>query len=99
MLTPTLGLLRRLAFRHLATRQLWRTLTNALHGTHLRIAPGLTAQTAADILYALASPQTHQLLRRHCSWDTQRYRTGPTNAVTEQLLTRQVRIDPPASGL
>jgi len=68
-----------------ATRQLWRTLTGTLHDSGA-LRPGLTAQTAADILYALASPQTHQLLRRHCSWTTQRYRTWLTNAVTEQLL-------------
>jgi len=68
-----------------ATRQLWRTLTIALHDTGA-LRRGLTAQTAADILYALASPQTHQLLRRHCSWTTQRYRTWLTSAVTEQLL-------------
>ncbi len=68
-----------------ATRQLWRTLTRALHDTGA-LRPGLTAQAAADILYALASPHTHQLLRRHCSWTTQRYRTWLTNAATGQLL-------------
>jgi len=71
-----------------ATRQLRHTLTSALHDTGA-LRPGLTAQTAADILYALASPQTHQLLRRHCSWTTQRYRTWLTNAVTEQLLANR----------
>jgi hypothetical protein len=68
-----------------ATRQLWRALANALHDAGV-LRPSLTAQTAADILYALASPQTRQLLRRHCSWTTQRYRTWLINAVTEQLL-------------
>ena len=46
----------------------------------------LSAQTAADILYALASPQTHQLLRRHCDWSIEQYRTWLANAVTQQLL-------------
>jgi AcrR family transcriptional regulator len=68
-----------------ATRQLWRTLTRTLHDA-AALRPGLSAQTAADILYALASPQTHQLLRRHCEWSTEQYRTWLTKVVTEQLL-------------
>jgi len=68
-----------------ATRQLWLTLTQALHDTGA-LRPGLTAQAAADILYALASPHTHQLLRRHCRWTAQRYRTWLTRAVTQELL-------------
>jgi AcrR family transcriptional regulator len=68
-----------------ATRQLWRTLTRALNDAGA-LRPGLTAQTAADILYALASPHTHQLLRRHCNWTTRRYRTWLVNAVTQQVL-------------
>jgi AcrR family transcriptional regulator len=68
-----------------ATRQLWRTLTDALHDAGA-LRPGMTAQTAADILYALASPHTHQLLRRHCNWTAQRYRTWLIDAVSQQLL-------------
>lgn len=68
-----------------ATRQLWRTLTGTLHDAGA-LRPGLTAQTAADLLYALASPHTHQLLRRHCGWTTEQYRTWLTDAVTQQLL-------------
>jgi hypothetical protein len=68
-----------------ATRQLWRTLTQRLHDNGA-LRAGLTAQTAADILYALASPHVYQLLRRHCRWTTQRYRTWLTNAVSQQLL-------------
>lgn len=74
----------------LATRQLWRSLTQTLHDTGA-LRPGLTAQTAADILYALASPHTYQLLRRHCHWTTQRYRTWLTEAVTQQLLRNQIK--------
>jgi hypothetical protein len=68
-----------------ATRQLWRTLTQTLHDVGA-LRPGLTAQRAADILCTLASPHTHQLLRRHCRWTTQRYHTWLTNAATQQLL-------------
>ncbi|HEY0531970.1 MAG TPA: helix-turn-helix domain-containing protein [Actinoplanes sp.] len=68
-----------------ATRQLWRTLTQVLHNQGA-LRPGLTAPTAADILYALASPHTHQLPRRHCQWSPQRYRTWLTGAAIQQLL-------------
>lgn len=68
-----------------ATQQLWRTLTQTLHDAGA-LRPGLTAQTAADILYALASPHTHQLLRRHRRWTRQRYHAWLTSAVTQQLL-------------
>lgn len=68
-----------------ATRQLWRTLGQALHDAGA-LRPGLTEQTAGDILYALASPHTHQLLRRHCGWTTERYHAWLTDAVTQQLL-------------
>jgi hypothetical protein len=68
-----------------ATRKLWRALTQVLHDTGA-LRPGLTAQAAADILYALASPHTHQLLRRHCHWTTQRYHSWLTRIVTQELL-------------
>ncbi|MFG2043845.1 hypothetical protein [Dactylosporangium sp. NPDC048998] len=68
-----------------ATRQLWLTLTQALHNEGA-LRAGLSAQTATDILYALASPHTHQLLRRHCRWSLQQYRTWLTGAATQQLL-------------
>jgi AcrR family transcriptional regulator len=68
-----------------ATHQLWLNLTQTLHHMGaLRI--GLTAQTAADILYALASPHVHQLLRRHRNWTRQRYHTWLAEAVTHELL-------------
>jgi AcrR family transcriptional regulator len=68
-----------------ATRQLWLKLTQTLH--HMgALRTGLTPQTAADILYALASPQVHQLLRRHRNWTRQRYHTWLAEAVTHQLL-------------
>ena len=66
-----------------ATRAFWHTLTESLRD---RLRPGLTAQTAADILFALCSPHMHNLLRRHCGWSAQRYRTWLTETATHQLL-------------
>lgn len=68
-----------------ATHQLWLNLTQTLHDTSA-LRTGLTAQAAADILYALASPQVHQLLRRHRNWTTKRYHTWLAEAVIQQLL-------------
>ncbi|WP_433063281.1 TetR/AcrR family transcriptional regulator [Dactylosporangium sp. CS-033363] len=70
-----------------ATRAVWLTLTQSLHDAG-ELRAGLSAQEAADILYALASPHTHQLLRRHCRWTPQRYRTWLTETATQQLLRR-----------
>jgi AcrR family transcriptional regulator len=75
-----------------ASHQLWLTLTRTLHDAGA-LRTGLTAQTAADILYALASPHTHQLLRRHRGWTTQRYHTWLIDAVTQQLLPRGLPSD------
>jgi hypothetical protein len=73
------------------------TSCSCIHAGALR--PGLTAQTAADILYALASPHTHQLLRRYCNWTRRRYRTWLVNVVTQQLLPdRLVGGEHPAVG-
>lgn len=44
----------------------------AAHGL---LAAGTHPADAADQLHALASPQVHQLLRRHSGWDAGRYRT------------------------
>ncbi|HEX5142516.1 MAG TPA: helix-turn-helix domain-containing protein [Mycobacterium sp.] len=70
----------------LATRELWRALAQTLHDTG-KLQSGLTPQAAADILYALASPHTYQLLRRHCRWPRRRYQTWLTGIVTQQLLS------------
>jgi AcrR family transcriptional regulator len=69
-----------------ATRRLWLTLTQALQDQGA-LRPGLTAQAAADILYALASPHTHQLLRRRCQWSLEQYRTWLAGTATQQLLS------------
>lgn len=68
----------------------------ATHGVHLALAetlhtrgalrPGLDPTTAADILYALLSPHTHQLLRRHRGWTADRYRTWMSETITRELI-------------
>jgi len=68
-----------------ATRRLWLALTRTLHEAGA-LRPGLTAQTAADILYALASPHVHQLLRRHRGWSRRRYQAWLAQTVKDQLL-------------
>lgn len=68
-----------------ANHQLWLTLTQTLHNMDA-LRTGLTAQSAADILFALASPHVHQLLRRHRKWSPQRFHAWLTEVVTEQLL-------------
>jgi AcrR family transcriptional regulator len=55
--------------------------------------PGLTATTAADILYTLTSPHLHQLLRRHRRWSSHRYRAWLLTTLEHQLLA------PPQSTL
>ncbi len=46
----------------------------------------LTPTGAADVLYALGSPFTHHLLRRHRRWSSRRYRAWLLTSLTEQLL-------------
>lgn len=50
------------------------------------LRPDLTAAAAADVLYALASPHVHQLLRKHRQWSTVRYRTWLTGTLVRELL-------------
>ncbi|MFJ9899424.1 TetR/AcrR family transcriptional regulator [Streptomyces sp. NPDC091280] len=68
----------------------------ATYGVHLALAaaleergalrPGLDARTAADTLYALASPHMHQLLRRHRGWTREAYRTWLRRMLIAELL-------------
>lgn len=46
----------------------------------------LTPPDAADVMYALASPFTHQLLRRDRRWSSRRYRRWLLTTLTEQLM-------------
>lgn len=67
----------------------------ATHAVHLEftralekrgfLRSGLDATTAADIVFALASPHTHALLRKHCGWSRRQYRDW-----LEALLAREV---------
>ncbi len=52
---------------------------------------GLDATTAADLMYALASPHMHQLLRRHRRWSANRYRTWLTETLQHELLATRDR--------
>nr|WSY49564.1 TetR/AcrR family transcriptional regulator [Streptomyces sp. NBC_00886] len=68
----------------------------ATYGVHLALTtaleergslrPGLDARTAADTLYALASPHMHQLLRRHRGWTRDVYRAWLRRALIAELL-------------
>jgi AcrR family transcriptional regulator len=68
-----------------ATHQVHLTLTTALDRRGA-LRDGLDPVVAADILYALASPHMHQLLRRHRRWSFAAYRTWLENAAVHELL-------------
>jgi len=70
----------------------------ATYAAHLAVArhlaslgalrTGLSPADAADVMYALASPFTHQLLRRDRRWSSRRYRRWLVTTLTTQLLPR-----------
>lgn len=68
-----------------ATHRVHLALTTALHQRGA-LRDGLDPITAADTLYALASPHLHQLLRRHRGWTAERYTTWLENAAIRELL-------------
>jgi AcrR family transcriptional regulator len=68
-----------------ATLGVHLALTSRLAGRGA-LRAGVDAATAADILYALASPHMHQLLRRHRGWTAEHYRTWLEAAVIRELL-------------
>ena len=47
---------------------------------------GLTADAAAAMLFALASPHVHQLLRRDQGWDVESYRDWLTSTIATTVL-------------
>jgi AcrR family transcriptional regulator len=49
--------------------------------------PGVTERTAADIIYALASPEVYRLLTVDRAWNNARYAAWLTATLTAQLLT------------
>ncbi|MFB8004694.1 TetR/AcrR family transcriptional regulator [Nocardia sp. NPDC056000] len=67
------------------TYQTWLGLTHNLFRADA-LRPGLDAEAAADIFFALASPHVFRLLRRQRGWSAARYREWLTEAVTAQLL-------------
>lgn len=50
------------------------------------LRPGLSAATAADIMFTLCSPGVFHTLRRTRRWGQQRYQDWVISSVTEQLL-------------
>jgi len=80
----------------------------ATYGIHLRLAkrlaatgdlaPGLTPRAGADVLYALASPHVHQLLRADRGWSARRYETWLVQTVTAQLLGTSSPAAPGGAG-
>jgi AcrR family transcriptional regulator len=68
-----------------ATHHVHLELTTRLHDSGA-LRAGLDTIAAADVLYALASPHIHQLLRRHRGWTVERYQTWLREAITRELL-------------
>ncbi|NGO15209.1 hypothetical protein G5C60_48420, partial [Streptomyces sp. HC44] len=68
-----------------ATHEVYLALTTALHQQGA-LRPGLDANTAADIFYALGSPHMHQLLRRYRRWPAKSYRAWLERVLTSELL-------------
>ena len=68
----------------------------ATHRVHLELTTGLadrgalraglSATDAADIMFGLASPHLHQLLRRYRGWTVEHYRKWLTETLIAQLL-------------
>jgi AcrR family transcriptional regulator len=50
------------------------------------LRPGMTARTAADLMYTLGSPHVHHLLRRQRGWSRSRYQTWLEATLKDQLL-------------
>src|SRR6266540_3875885 len=72
------------------THRVQLRLTRELHRRGA-LREGLDATTAADLMYALASPHMHQLLRRHRRWSANRYRTWLTETLQHELLATRDR--------
>jgi AcrR family transcriptional regulator len=68
-----------------ATRSNMATRARALAGRG-DLRPGLDERHAADILYALASPYLHHLLRRRCGWSADEYRAWLLDTLVAGLL-------------
>jgi AcrR family transcriptional regulator len=62
-----------------------RTVAQALH-EHGLLRDGITVEQAADILFTLASPHVHALLRRERGWSAAAYREWLAQTLTRTLL-------------
>lgn len=78
-----------------ATYAVQRTVATRLHQRGA-LREDLDAQTAADILYVLLAPHTHQLLRRHRRWNAEKYQRWIHDAMVRELLTPATT--PPPGG-
>ena len=68
-----------------ATHQVFLAVTESLERRGaLRV--GVDASTAADIMFAMCSPQTHHALRRIRSWTAAKYQSWLQATLAEQLL-------------
>lgn len=68
-----------------ATHDVYLDFAESLH-TRKKLSPDLDPLTAADILYALSSPHTHHLLRRHRGWSVDKYRGWLQQAIIRELI-------------
>jgi AcrR family transcriptional regulator len=68
-----------------ATHQVHLALTESLHA-RAALRAELDPVTAADILYMLCSPHTHQLLRRHRCWSVEKYREWLQKTIIRELI-------------
>ena len=57
--------------------------------THGALRPQLTPATAADLLHALCSPHTHQLLRRRARWSAAGYEAWLTGILTQTIIAER----------
>jgi AcrR family transcriptional regulator len=60
--------------------------------------PGVTEQTAADIVHAVASPEVYRLLTADRGWTTHRYAAWLSATLTTQLLADRQETRPPSGG-
>jgi AcrR family transcriptional regulator len=61
------------------------------------LTPGMDGETAADVLFALASPQVFHVLRRRRKWSAERYRDWLVSAAVQQVVAAQPKAEGNAS--
>lgn len=65
-----------------------RRLLELVIGTDGRVRDGLTVDVAADIMYAIGSPETYRLLVEDRGWSAQRFEEWYADAMERLLLER-----------